>query len=502
MENIREAFGKFLDYQLRLSNLYHATNLLHWDMSTIMPPKDAERRSEVVGFMSQEAFRIETDKAFIELTDSLFEVRDELSDQEKAMVEKQKKEQDFKKKIPEEEYLEYSILVSRGEKIWEDARNADDYEAFRPTLEKIVQFNRKIADYIGWEETRYDALLDLYEPGMKVSDIDKVFSEVRDGLVSILDRIRAKGSEVDDSFLHDKFDKRLQEEYNRELAERLGFDFEAGVIAVSAHPFTTNFGNKDVRITTRYDENDLMMSVYSTIHEAGHAIYEQNIPDELAKTNIGGGVSMGIHESQSRFYENIVGRSRGFIGAELPKLAERFPNLSKVSPDEFHKAVNKVMPSLIRIEADELTYSLHIIIRYEIEKAFINGEVDFNELPKLWSAKYREYLGVEPANFREGVLQDVHWAGGMIGYFPSYALGNLYGAQMLYKGILRDLPDYNEIVASGDLRRITGWLKDNIHIHGGTYKPSVLIEKATGEALSASYFLRYIEEKYSKLYGI
>ena len=502
MTNLRESFDKFMSYQLRLSNLYNALSVLHWDSSTAMPPKGSERRSEVIGFLAQEAFLIETDPELMDLVEELYTHLDELDDKEKAMVKKQKKDQDFKKKIPKEEYLEYNILVSRGENVWEEAKNNNDYASFQPVLEQIVKLSRKFAEYIGYEGTPYDALLDLYEPGVAVKDLDVIFSDLRDGLVKILDRIKASGNQFDDSFLHGKFDVAKQEQYNRALATRLGYDFDAGVLAVSAHPFSTNFGNKDVRITTRFDENDLMMSTYSTIHETGHAIYEQNIPDDLTKTNIGGGVSMGIHESQSRFYENILGRSHSFIESEYPHLTEAFPDLKKVSVDDLHRGVNKVTPSLIRIEADELTYSLHIIIRYELEKALINGEVDFAKLPELWAQKYTDYLGVTPQTFSEGILQDVHWSGGMIGYFPSYALGNLYGAQMLYKGIMRDLPDYDELVRTGRIQEITAWLKDNVHKYGATYEPSVLIEMITGEKLNAKYFLDYIEEKYTKLYNL
>ena len=260
-------------------------------------------------------------------------------------------------------------------------------------------------------------------------------------------------------------------------------------------------GNKDVRITTHYYEDNLLSNIFSIVHEGGHALYEQHIPDTLINTGLDGGVSMGIHESQSRFYENIVGRSKEFLSFILPHIKEKFPSLSDITLEEFYKAVNCVKPSLIRIEADELTYSLHIIIRYEIEKALINGEIEVEDLPKVWNKKYEEYLGVSPKDDEEGVLQDMHWSAGNIGYFPSYALGNLYGGQFLNK-MLKDNPSAMSELANGDLTYINNWLKDNIHVHGGIYTPDELVKKVTGEELKTRYFLDYLEEKYTKLYDL
>lgn len=501
MENYKDGIAQFQKVQRELSNLRDAQGVLYWDMSTIMPPKGVERRSEVISYLSAQVFKIETDPKYGALVDELYTHLDDMDDREKAMIKDAKKSLDFMRKIPESEYLEYSKLVASAETYWADARAKNDYAAFRPILEKIVGFNKKIAEYIGYEDTPYDALLDLYEPGATVKSLDKVFQELRDGLVELIQKINQSHVTIDASILQGNYAVEPQKEYNRALAKRLGYDFDRGAIAESAHPFSTNFGNSDVRITTAYSTEDPVTAMYSTIHETGHAIYEQNIPDDLTYTNIGRGVSMGIHESQSRFYENILGRSREFLEAEFPNMAEAFAGLKAYSVDDLYKAINKVEPSLIRIDADELTYSLHIIIRYELEKMLINGEVNFDELPQLWADKYTEYLGVTPDTYANGVLQDVHWAGGMIGYFPSYALGNLNGAQLLYKGILRDLPDYPELIRTGQLDKITAWLAENVHQHGATYEPQVLIEKITGEKLNAKYFLQYLKEKYSKIYA-
>lgn len=502
LENYKDGFKRFLEIQEEMKNIGDAQGVLYWDMATIMPSKGVERRSDVIGYLSQLMYKLETSEEYNDLVYSLYESFEEMDDKEKAMIKAAKKSLDFMKKIPEEEYLEYSKLVASGETYWAQAREKNDYESFKPILEKIVFFNKKIAGYMGYEETPYDALLDLYEPGATVKELDKVFSELREGLIKLLDKINASEVKIDSSILKGEYSNEAQKKYNTELAKRLGYDFERGAIAESAHPFSTNFGNKDVRITTAYSKEDPIIAMYSTIHETGHAIYEQNIPDDITKTNIGGGVSMGIHESQSRYYENILGRDEKFVEAEYPNMVEAFEGLKEFAPVDVFRAINKVEPSLIRIDADELTYSLHIIIRYELEKMMINGEVSFDELPELWANKYEEYLGVRPETFAKGVLQDVHWSGGMIGYFPSYALGNLYGAQMLYKGILRDLPDYYELIKDGKISEITKWLAENVHSHGGTYEPKVLIEKITGEPLDAKYFLQYLNEKYSKIYNL
>lgn len=502
MDNIENSIKEFLEYQDELSLIGNAISVLHFDMSTVMPEKGVKRRSEVLSYLSGLNYKLENNSKYKELVKNLFHNIEKLNDKEKAMVKKAKKSLDFMTKIPEKEYMEYSLLISGSEKVWENAREKNDYKLFKDTLEKIVDFNKKIADYVGYEDTPYDALLDDYEPGMTVEDIDEVFKELRDGLVDLLEKIKKSDVKLNKEDLFGDFPVEPQREYSKKIARMFGFDFTRGIVSESVHPFTTNFGNDDVRITTAYSEKDPITAIYSTIHESGHAIYEQNIPDSITNTNIGGGVSMGIHESQSRFYENILGRSEEFLNYIYDSLTDTFPDFKKFSKKEFYKNVNAVEPSLIRVDADELTYSIHIIIRYEIEKMLINGEVDFDQLPKIWADKYTEYLGVTPKDDKEGVLQDIHWAGGSIGYFPTYALGNLYGAQILYKGILRDIPNFYDLVEKGEIALITEWLNEHIHKYGGIYEPKVLLEKITGESLSPKYFLKYLNDKYSKIYNL
>jgi carboxypeptidase Taq len=318
--------------------------------------------------------------------------------------------------------------------------------------------------------------------------------------VALLEGIKHK-PKPDDAFSKSIFPTDAQERFSRYVLEKMGYDFGAGRIDVSVHPFTITMGQNDVRITTHYYENDPLSALYSCIHEGGHAIYEQNIDPALIGTMLMTGASMGIHESQSRFYENLIGRSRAFWEFFYTEAQKEFPQLYGVPLETFYKAVNAVKPSLIRIEADELTYSLHIIIRYELEKAIFDGGANVDELPAMWNAKYKEYMGVEPQNDGEGILQDTHWSGGDFGYFPSYALGNLYGAQFLHT-MKKDMPDLEQRIASGDLMCVNDWLKEHVHRFGAVYLPEELIRKVTGEPLTAKYFIDYLNGKYRDAYGL
>jgi carboxypeptidase Taq len=491
---------EFKEYLTKIEYLNSAASVLSWDMMVSIPKKGKPYRSEVLGYLSSESYKLQTSdemKAFIDY----FISQENLDDTTKAMVNNAKKSYDQTKKIPEDRYREYVVLASNSFCYWEEARAKSDYSIFKPYLKKIIKFNEEFLEYWGYEGEKYNTLLDLYEPGITVEKLDKVFGELREAIVSLLNKIQNSNINVNTDFFYKHFAKEDQEAFGIFVAQKLGYDFEAGRIDVSVHPFTTTFDNKDVRITTRYDENEFKGALFSTIHESGHAIYEQNIPDELKGTGLATGVSMGIHESQSRYYENILGKSKAFWKYFYNEAQKRFKQFQDVSIDEFYKAINVVEPSLIRTEADELTYSLHVIIRYEIEKDLINGRITVEELPQIWNAKYKEYLGVEPKNDEEGVLQDMHWSDGSFGYFPSYALGNLYGAQFLSK-MLKDIPNYYDLVQNGEFNIIHEWLRDNIHKYGSVYKPSEILKKVTGEELSAKYFIDYLNKKYGEIYGL
>lgn len=499
-EDFEKKLGEFKDYIKKLEYLSDAIGLSYWDLRVQIPKKAVPRRAEVLGYLSSEAYKLQTSETMKKFIDYFNQFND-LDDVTKAMVENAEKEYNQTKKIPEERYREYITLVSNSEAIWEEAKEKSDFQLFRPYLEKLVEFNKEFVEYWGYKDNKYDTLLDKFEPGITVKELDKVFGDLRDAIVSLLNRIKEKGAQPRDDFFKEKFTVEEQEEFSKYVLDIMGYDFDAGRLDVSTHPFTTNFGNKDVRITTHYYENEFRSALFSSIHEGGHALYEQDIPDELYGTMLASGASMGIHESQSRFYENILGRSKEFWSFFYEEAKKRFKQFENVSLDEFYRGINVVEPSLIRTEADELTYSLHIIIRYEVEKALINGQIEVKDLPKVWNEKYKEYLGVEPSNDAEGVLQDIHWAGGDFGYFPSYALGNLYGAQFLNK-MSKDMPNYTEDIKNGKLDAVHEWLKENIHKYGSVYKPTEIIKKVTGEELNAKYFIDYLNKKYSEVYNL
>jgi carboxypeptidase Taq len=490
----------FKEYLKKLEYLNNSVGVLYWDMRVGIPKKAIPYRGEMLGYLSGEAYKLQTSDTMKDFVD-YFSKLENLDDVTKAMVEKARKDYDQTKKIPEDKFKEYTILASNSEAAWEEAKEKSDFEIFKPYLEKLVAFNKEFIGYWGYKENKYDTLLDFYEPGITVKELDKVFGDLRDAIVTLLNKIKNSDVKPNVNPFKKFFSAEEQEEFSKYVLNIMGYDFEAGRVDESTHPFTINFGNKDVRITTHYYENEFRSALFSCIHEGGHAIYEQNIPDELIGTMLATGVSMGIHESQSRFYENIVGRSIEFWKYFYPEVQKRFSQFEGVSLEEFYKGINIVEPSLIRTEADELTYSLHIIIRYEIEKALINGEIEVADLPRIWNEKYKEYLGIEPENDAEGVLQDMHWSDGSFGYFPSYALGNLYGAQFLNK-MVKDMPDFYRDIENGNLNNIREWLKENIHKHGCVYKPAQLIKDVTEEELNAKYFVEYLNRKYSKIYNL
>ncbi len=484
-----------------LTHLIHVQGLINWDMNTGIPEKAIPGRIEDMGYIYSLVINMILSPSNGELLEYLMANRGELTFIDRRMVEEFKRDYDDFVKIPPERSMEYQKLCAESDAFWKTAKANNDFAGFKPYLEKIYGFTKEFAEYLGYEGNIYNKVLDDYERGLTVERTDKVFSALRDGIVELLEKIKASDVEINDSFFNRYFAEKDQEEFGKFVLEKLGYDFKAGRLDTTEHPFTTNFGNKDVRITTHYYENEFRSAFFSNVHEGGHGIYEQNSADELEYTELSGGASMGIHESQSRYYENILGRSRNFWTYLYPELQKRFPQFEDVTLEDFYKGINKVQPSLIRIDADELTYSLHIIIRYELERAILNNELTIDELPDAWNNKYKEYLGIEPKNDAEGVLQDTHWGSGLIGYFPSYALGNVYGAQFLNK-MKKDIPTYEEEVKNGNFMIITHWLNENIHKFGRLYTPSELILKVTGEELNPKYFLDYLNEKYSEIYGL
>ena len=499
-ESTQQALTAMARLQQSLSAYRHAEGVLYLDATTAAPSDTWEGRGKTMEVLSQAIYDLTTAESNGPLFACLKDHLDELTPQQQRELEVLSRDYDRFRRIPAEEYVAYSVLLNDADAVWHQAKQNNDFNAFAPYLEKIIDFNRKLAGYYAPELPAYDALLNEYEEGMNTEILDTFFAQLRETIVPLLHKIQSV-PQIDDSFLFRSYPVEKQREFSDYLMELLGLDRSHCGIAETEHPYTTNFGNKDVRITTHYHEHNLASSMYSVIHEGGHALYERNADDCYNYTVLSGGVSMGIHESQSRFYENLIGRSEAFVHAIFPYLKKQFPQqLADVTEEMFYKAVNKAQPSLIRTEADELTYCLHVMVRYEIEKQLIGGTLSVSQVPAVWNRLYREYLGIDVPSDREGCLQDSHWSGGNIGYFPSYALGSAYGVQMLRK-MEEDLGSVYEDVARGDLSRITGWLKRHIHRYASFKKPGALFEEVCGK-FDAKYYTDYLTEKYSALYRL
>jgi carboxypeptidase Taq len=494
----------FLEYIKKMQAYEEAINVMYWDMRTGAPKKGIEQRSEVIGMLSTEAFQMLISDKMNDylITLSQNDVYQGLNPVTRKAVELLKKDYRKNKVIPVNEYKEYVVLCSKAESVWEEAKAKSDYTLFAPYLKKLVDYNKKLITYWGYEGNKYNTLLNEYEPGVTVDILDKIFSKIREKIVPLVKEISECKQKPTTDFLYDHFPKENQKKLSEYFIKELGYDFDAGKLDESVHPFEITLNRGDVRVTTKYDENDFRTAIFGTIHECGHAIYEQNISEELEGTFLCSGTSMGIHESQSLFYENFIGRNEGFWRRYYKKLQESSSEqFDGISLEKFYQAINESKPTLIRIEADELTYALHVMVRYEIEKSLFNDEITVDELPSIWNEKYQEYLGITPPNDAKGILQDVHWAGGSFGYFPSYALGYIYAAQIKH-AMLKDFPDYDELLETGQFEKIKNWLTTNIHQYGKTMQPLEILTAVTGEGLNAQYLIDYLDEKYRKIYQL
>lgn len=481
-----------------------ALTLISFDNSTVAPKEAIDFTSKAIGILSLESYNTLINpevKAILEEL-STEEAQAELSVNEKAIVKDLKKTFRDLEVIPPDEYQAYQMLMAKADHVWEEAKNTNDYDMYAPVLEEIIVFNKKFAGYKQKEGQKlYDVLLDDYEEGFTMEILDDFFGKLREALVPIVHEVRKKPDLISIDCLRKTYDIETQKKLSHFMAEYIGFDFNRGVMAETEHPYTTNLHNHDVRITNHYQEHKLEDAIFSVVHEGGHGLYEMGISDELTLTPIGGGTSMGMHESQSRFYENNLARSYEFWLPVFDKVKEFFPKeLEGVTVDEFYRAINYAAPSLIRTEADELTYSFHVMIRYEIEKMIFNGDVDVKDLPAIWNQKYEEYLGVTPANDAEGILQDIHWAGGMFGYFPSYALGSAIAAQLFH--YMEGVMPLKKYLEEGNLAPIREFLREHIHQYGGAKKTQQILMDTTGEAFNPDYYIQYLTEKFTKLYEL
>ncbi len=499
-----ELFQKLQPHLDRYYAFSAAATLFSWDNETAAPKGAIENTARAIGILSGELYdSLINDEVKQLLTDlSTEEEQAKLTFQEKAIVKSLNKQYRQLESIPPKEYQEFSELTAQAFPVWEKAKQDNDYVSYAPTLAKLIDYSKRFAAYRQKEGQKlYDIQLDDYEEGFTMEILDDFFLKLRTALGPLVQKIREKSDFISTGCLCQTYDVDTQRSVCRFLAEYIGFDFDRGVMGESAHPFTTELHNHDVRITNHYYEHQLDSAIFSVIHEGGHALYEMDIDDSITMTPVGHGVSMGMHESQSRLYENNLGRSRAFWVPIYGKLQEAYPKtLGSVSLDEFYRAINHAAPSLIRTEADELTYPFHIMIRYEIEKMIFAGEVSVEELPALWNRKYEEYLGVTPENDSVGILQDMHWSGGSFGYFPSYALGSAIAAQICHHmETVMPLQDYLE---AGNLKPIREYLKEHIHKYGETKNTQELLKDMTGEAFNPDYYIKYLTDKYSKLYEL
>jgi carboxypeptidase Taq len=476
-----------------MSKYGSALGVLNWDQEVNLPKKGHEFRGEVNALLSADLHRRFTSDEFVGLVKKLHESSslNKLSKDDQIIVRETYKDVEKSLKIPTEMVEQMARLTTQAFNAWADARAKSDFKIYQPYLRKIIDMCKKQADLIGYKESPYDALLDDFEPGLTASKVESIFTPLGKELAKLVKLAKDK-PKVD--LPKAKYPIDIQVKMNHEIAAALGYDLEAGRIDVSPHPFTTGFHPTDVRITTRYNEDDFYYAVGCTVHETGHALYEQGLPAKEYGNPLGEAVSLGIHESQSRMWENFVGRSPEFAHYLNNLVQKYFPRSPRISDEHLHKYLNHVEPSLIRVEADETTYNLHIVIRFEIEKALMEGKLKVSELPEVWNAKMKQYLGVDVPDDAHGVLQDVHWSHGTLGYFPTYTLGNIYAAQLFNKA-KTEIPDLEKGFAKGDFSPLLKWLRKNIHREGSRYNPEELIKKVTGEGLNSKYLIDYLTLK-------
>lgn len=491
------SFEDIENYLEKYVALNAASVLFEWDQETGAPADSIEYTAKTIGILADLRYNTIVNKEFETILNSLKSKSefDKLTSNQQSQINEISKEYEQLSVISKEDYRRYNELTSRSMSAWERAKETNDYSVFAPYLKEIINYQKKFAKLRSKDGMKlYDVLLKDYEEDYDTKKLDEFFEPIKSATIELLKKVK-ENQDIDKSYNFREYDVEKQREFCEFLSNYLGMDMNRGVIAQSAHPFTTNLHNHDVRITNHYYKDNLESAIFSAIHETGHALYEQGVDDEITQTVIGEGTSMGMHESQSRFYENIIGKNKVFWEPIYPKLVEMFPEqLNSVSLDQFIDGINKVDPGLIRTESDELSYVLHIIIRYEIEKMIFEEDVDVDKLPDIWNDKYEEYLGIRPESDREGILQDVHWSDGSFGYFPSYAIGNAVAAQIYYH-IKKNMP-FEEYLREGKLDKIREYLRDNIHRFGKKKSLEEILKDLTGEGLDSKYYIQYINDKW------
>ncbi len=493
---------KYKSYINETEQMMHAVTLLYWDMETKMPKEGFQSHSDSLAYLSTECFKRETSDEMGEMLEALMrpEEFDALSDMWKFNVKRMKRAYDKGKRIPVEFFNEYIKVQNEAGVKWQEAKKASDYSIYAPILKRMIDMTKQKVAYTDPGKEVYDVLLDEHEEGMDSATYDRVFNDLKKGLLPLIDRILS-AKQPDETKFTRKYDIPSQREIEKLLLEYIGFSFEKGCTGETEHPFTLNFNSKDVRVTNHFREDDGTDSMFSAIHEGGHAIFEQNVNPDFDNTPAGSCSYLGLHESQSRFFENILGRNINFWSPIYSKIQEISPDYKDISLDEFYHHINHVKNSYIRTAADEVTYCLHVILRYEIEKEIFRNNATVESLPELWNKKMTEYLHITPENDAVGILQDMHWSDGSFGYFPTYLLGTIYDGMFL-EAVEADLGPVDDILAAGDIKKITSWLNKNIHTYGSTRLPKEVIETVCKKEVSAAAILKYFTDKYTAIYNL
>jgi carboxypeptidase Taq len=500
---MNEKYNQLKAILAEIADLNHAAALIGWDQQVYMPEGAAEEHGNMLGTLGKIAHEKFVSEEVGRLLEDLKRELPSLDPQsdEYRLIRSAARDYDKETRVPSEFIVEHAQVTAMAHQAWAEARASSNFAHFQPHLEKVVELSQRYVTFFPPADHPYDTLLDLFEPGMKTAEVRAIFDAVRPQQVEL---IRAIGQrpQVEDAFMHLAYDEQRMWDFSRDIAGAFGYDWKRGRQDPTVHPFCQSIGIDDVRITSRWVADLPFALLFGTMHETGHALYEQGIGRQWSRTNLSDGASLGVHESQSRMWENIIGRSHAFWEFFYPQLQARFPaQLAGVGLDQFYQGINKVQPSLIRVEADEATYNLHIMLRLELEIAMLEGQVAIRDLPELWNSKMKEYLGVVPPEDALGVLQDVHWSGGMLGYFSTYALGNLISAQ-LWEKFTAQTPAFEAQIRQGDFSSLLTWLRENIHQHGRKYEPQELVQRVTGSKIDPAPYVRYLRQKYGAIYGL
>lgn len=494
LDQLKEILGE-------VSDVYHAASVLEWDQQVNMPSGGSDARGQQLGTLGKIAHEKSTsDEVGKLLQDLKHEFTDSESD-DAALVRVSARNYDKATRVPSQFVSKQAIVTTKAFEAWVEAKGKSDFSIFRPHLEKVVELVQEYISFFPPADHPYDILLDDYEPGMKTSEVKEIFNNLRPKQVELIKSIKS-AKQVKDDFLHKKYNEKKVWDFSEAVISKFGYDFNRGRQDKAPHPFQTTFSVNDTRITNRFESENPLSTLFSAMHEAGHAMYEQGSNPIYERTPLAGGTSLAVHESQSRMWENLVGRSLPFWEHFFPELKKTFPSqLDGVSAKSFYKAINKVEPSMIRVNADESTYNLHVMLRLELEIGMVEGKFAIKDLPEIWNAKMQDYLGIVPPNDAQGVLQDVHWSSGLMGYFSTYALGNLVSAQ-LWEKINADITDLDDQIRKGKFDSLLGWLREKVHIFGHKYDPQDLIGKVTGSKIDSAAYVRYLTKKYSDIYGL